>query len=817
MAVLESGCYLCDQPIVTPVPADGHAFCCHGCRELWRLLGDEEIAQLKSQPGVQWAQLRQQIAQPEPAKLTLGAKPESLALAIDGMWCASCAILIEQVVLRTPGVMGVHIDYTSSTADVAMDGAVTSAEHLTRVIRDLGYGASLQDEADNGGESRDQTLIKRFGLSLALSLFVMMFSVPVWSGYLPELPPVFRDWLGYGLMTLATPVLFWGGWPFLRGAWTSLRHRIPTMDLLIAIGTLSAYGYSIAALLLHQRYLYFDTASMLITFLLFSKLLEVSTRNRAGGITRLLSRFTVGQARRLDSAGNVEMVAIDAVAPEDRLVLLPGERVAVDAVIDEGLSALDESLLTGEAMPVDKGVGDVVYAGTLNHTGRLVVRALRPQRESLVSQIQGYVKEAQDARGPWRTMADRVLKVFVPFVLLFGLGTLVTSHWGFHLVWSQALLRMTAVFVIACPCALSVATPLAIMAGAQRIGRNGVLLKSGDALERLAEIDVIAFDKTGTLTTGRMTVRDYWPQDPEVMMWAASAELGSEHPIAQALVRYAENHDIALLSGSEFEASPGFGIRAHIEGRSVQVLRADDALVAGDERLAQRVDAWRQSGFTVSAVVVDGHTLGAVAVADTLRAGTLETIQRLKAENIELAILSGDHPDALARVAGELDIEQAMGRLEPLHKAEWIAAQQTAQHRVLFVGDGINDSPALVRAELGMAMAGASDIAREAGHLTLTRPSIEGVVEAIAAGRMASRVIRQNLIWAFLYNILALPAAALGVTSPLIAAAAMLLSSAFVLGNSLRVLEWSPRRYVLGLAAVTVVGGLLFSLAWLGI
>lgn len=816
MAVLESTCYLCEQAVSVPVPADGHVFCCHGCRELWRLLGDDELAQLKSQPGVRWETVRQQAPPTLISTEGPAVRPESVTLDIDGMWCASCALLIEHVVMRTPGVIGARIDYSASVADIAIDRSQIQPDRLAQVVQQLGYGAKTHEEHNQGGPSRDQALVNRFGISLALSVFVMMFSVPIWSGYLPQLPVVFRDWLGYGLMALATPVLFWGGWPFLRGAWTSIRHRVPTMDLLIAIGTLSAYIYSVLSLLTGGRYLYFDTASMLVTFLLFSKLLEVSTRNQAGGIARLLSRFTVNQVRRLEVDGRTTMVSLDKVSPSDRLVILPGERLGVDAVIEEGWSALDESILTGEALPCDKGPGDTVYAGTVNHSGRLLVRTLRAPRESLLSQIQSYVKEAQESRGPWRMLADRILRIFVPVVLIIGLATLAVSRLAFNLPWAASLLRMTAVFVIACPCALSVATPLAIMAGAQRLGRAGVLIRSGDALERLALISLVAFDKTGTLTLGRMTVRDSWPEGPEVIQWAASAELGSEHPIAQALVRQAEKRGIPLLSGEPFETTPGFGISAVVAGRAVQVVRLDEGTELPPP-LAEKTKAWLDQGYSVSLVKVGGEWFGAVALSDILREDAGSTVKQLKALGYRVAVLSGDHPEAVRRIAEEIGSDDFVGGMDPVQKAQWIEARQDQGERVLFVGDGINDSPALVKAELGMAMGQGSDIAREAGHLTLTRPAVGAVLEALSTGKTAAGVIRTNLLWAFIYNLLALPAAAVGVTSPLIAAAAMLVSSAFVLGNSLTILGWSPKRYVVGALSIAAAGALLVSLAWMGL
>ncbi|AEJ41070.1 heavy metal translocating P-type ATPase [Sulfobacillus acidophilus TPY] len=814
MAVLT--CDFCDQPIVTPVPADGHTFCCHACRELWRIIGEDELKDLKSRPGVDWEELKQQISRttPTPAISFGSAQPESLALDIEGMWCASCALLIEQVLARSPGVLGVQIDYATSTASVAIDRSQVDAEAIRTSVRKLGYGVKEHGSTQpEDGKERD--LLTRFGVSLVLSMFVMMFSVPVWSGYLPALPPVFHTVLGYGLMLLATPVVFWGGWPFLRGAWASIRHLYPTMDLLIAIGTLSAYGYSWVTLLTGGKYLYFDTAAMLVTFLLLSRVLESATKTRAGSIVRLLSRMMVRQVRRLDADGQIRLVPIEQVAAGDKIVVLPGERIGADGVVVEGRSTIDESILTGESLPVEKGPDDRVYTGTMNHTGRLVVLVDRAGDESLVAQIARYVRQANEARGPWQTLAERILRIFVPVVLGFGVLTLVLTHWAIGEAWPAALLRMVAVFVIACPCALSVATPLAIMAGVQRLAQWGILVRSADGLERLAAIDTIVLDKTGTLTEGQMTVESVWPNADTVLPWAASVEVGSEHPIAQAIVRAAEARHLPLYPGEAFVTTPGFGVTARIGSHRVSVDAGHDRPLPPP--LEPIVAEWRASGGTVSIVTRDDTVMGAILLRDPVRADAVTTIHQLKAAGYRLAMLSGDHPLAAQRLADTLGISHWQAQVKPLEKADWIRQEQAAGHRVAFVGDGINDSPALVTADLGIAMGQGADLAIESGQLTLTRPQLEPLVTAFHTGRQAVRIIRQNLGWAFLYNVLALPAAALGWTSPLIAAAAMVLSSTFVLGNSLRILGWSPKRYAWGAALVGAVTAVLFALAWWGV
>ncbi|PSR25149.1 MAG: heavy metal translocating P-type ATPase [Sulfobacillus thermosulfidooxidans] len=813
MAVLT--CYLCEQPVVTEVPGDGHIFCCHGCRELWRLMGDEEIKELKSRPGVNWENLRESITTPTPV-LPLNADPKTVTIDIDGMWCASCSILVEQVLTRMPGVLGAQIDFATSTAQVAMDASTTSSHELEQAIIKLGYDAKERETSDDELEfDRDLVLLRRFGISVVLTIFVMMFSVPVWSGYLPQFPPTLRESLEYGLWALATPTVFFSGWPFLRGAWSSLRHGVPTMDLLISIGSLSAYGYSIYTIFSGGKYLYFDTATMFITFLLLSRNLEVGTRNRAAGVVRMLSRLSVKSAWVLKDGQEIQ-TDISQVHVDDQIVVRPGEKVPVDGTVIEGHSAINEAFLTGEAVPVDKKVGDIVYAGTVNSTGRLVIKALRVADDTILAQTSRFVKAAQGAQGQWRKLADRVLRIFVPSVLVFGLLTFVYWDLVAKAGTAPALLNMIAVFVIACPCALSVATPLAVLAGAQRLGGYGMLLRSDDALERASDVDTVIMDKTGTLTTGQMTLTEFWPMNPEIMQLVGSLELASEHPIAAAVTKYMEQQHITFLPIEQFTEEPGWGIKGQVAGHNVHIGQLDGTEQLSSE-MKEKLNEWQEEGRTIAKVVVDQVIQALFSVEDQPRAHAKEAVSSLTQQGIQVIMATGDSEEAARVMAQKLGITRYYARQKPIDKATLVEELESQGHHVAFVGDGINDAPALVKAHLGIAMGTGSDIAIEAGHLTLTRPNLMSLVDTLTTSKQVTRIIKQNLLWALFYNALALPAASFGYTGPFIAAVAMLLSSAFVLANSLRILGFSPKRYILGTSVALGVGTSLALIAWLGL
>ena len=785
--------------------AEGHAFCCHGCRELWRLLGEERITELRTGPGLNWAALRAAPAEPV---LEAGAGETATAtLALDGLWCSSCAVLVEQVLRRTPGVLGGHVDYTASRAEVVFDAERTSAPDLQAVVQRLGYGAR-----PDHGAAGDADLLRRFSRSLVVGLLVMMLSVPVWSGLLPTLDPPLRDALAYGLWLLTTPVVFWGGWPFLRGAWVSLRHGVPTMDLLVAVGTLAAYAYSAIAVLTGGRYLYFDIAGMLVSFLLLGRAIDSAARARAASVSRLLLELAAKEAVVIRAGGELAVPA-DQVLAGEAVVLRPGQKAPVDGEVLSGRSAVDEASLTGEGLPVDKVPGDLVYAGTLNQNGRLVLRALRVGGDTVLSQTARAVAAAQASKGAWQQLADRVVRVFVPVILLISVATWAGGHWLFHLGMAPALLRAIAALVIACPCALSVATPLAVAAAAQRAGRMGVLLRRGDAVERAAGVDTVLLDKTGTVTTGVATLAEWLPADDGLLALAAAVELGSEHPLGQAVVRAAEGRRLRVVPAEDFMALPGTGVSGRVQGRAVSVGVLPPSIEA-PTALAASAAEWEQEGRTVLWLLVDGAVAAALAVSDRPRPDAATAIADLRRAGVEVAMLTGDAAGTARAVASLIGIERVLARQSPLDKAAEVARLQAAGRRVAFVGDGINDAPALVQADLGIAMAQGSDIAVEAGQLTLARPALRSVPQVLGLARQTVAVIRGNLLWALLYNVIAVPAAILGYAQPLFSAGAMVVSSAFVLGNSLRLVGGSARRSVAAGIWVAGAAAVLVALAW---
>lgn len=812
MAILT--CDLCEQPIVTPVPAEGHTFCCHGCKELWRLLGDDQVALLRSRPGLNWETLRNQ-----PRSVQTGLQPTMEPLAVtfdlDGIWCASCSILVEEVVGRLPGVIGARVDFASSSAEVALDASTITPTEVRDAVLRLGYGAKERDSSEDWESSADLQLLRRFSVSGMLAIVIMMLSVPIWLGYLPLLPPALRDTLAFGIGGLATPVIFWGGWPFLRGAWSSLRHRVPTMDLLVSIGSLAAYGYSVFSMLTGGRYLYFDTASNLTTFLLLSRNLEAGTRNRASGVIRLLSQFTVKAAHVLRSGGEDE-VPVSQVQPGDTVIVRPGQKIPVDGRVLSGESAVDESFLTGEALFVDKQAGQMVYAGTLNQSGRLFIETTRSSDESVLAQTAKYVKLAQEGQGAWRRLADSVLRIFVPFVIVISGLTFAYWKWELHLGMTDSLLRAIAVLVVACPCALSVATPLAVLAGIQKLGEAGALLRSSDALERMAPIDTVVFDKTGTLTTSDLSLIRILPPNPHLLQLAASAELASEHPIARAIVRTARERQLELLPATDFKAEPGWGITCTIQGQEVRVGASPNGIHLNEFGFEHDVSDWKSEGQTTAFIMVDGTVMGVLLFRNEPRPEARQVIDDLTAAGIRTVMATGDNQGTAERIAQAVGMTEVYARQKPLDKAALVENLQKNGHRVAFVGDGINDAPAMLQADLGVAIGTASDMALEAGHLILIHSNLGSFVKSLDIGKKSTRIIKQNLTWALGYNVVALAVATAGYASPALAALAMVLSSAFTLGNSLRILNWSALRYLSGGLAFAVFLALLILLAQFG-
>jgi Cu+-exporting ATPase len=672
--------------------------------------------------------------------------PERIDLSVSGMTCAACARTIERTLAATPGVERARVNLATNTATVEYDAHRTSVRDFVGAIEELGYGVpESQAPADTA------TLAARRRLWVAV-----LFSVPVVFLGMSHLFP----WLQ---LALTLPVIFYAGAGFYTAAWRALRHRAANMNSLIALGTGAAFLYSVSQTVTGGHEVYFEAAAVIIALILTGRMLESRARGKASEAIRRLMNLQPSTARVIRDGAEIEVPAAEIVAG-DLLVVRPGERLAVDGIVTEGDSAVDESTLTGESLPVEKGPGATVFAGAINRSGSFRYRATRVGRGTLLQQMIEMVKQAQGSRAPVARLADVVSGYFTVGVLLAALATF--AAWLFFAPFSAALVNAVAVLIIACPCALGLATPTAILVGTGRGAERGILIKGGEALEMAHKIDTVVLDKTGTVTNGKPEVVAIHPaagwSESDLLRLAASAERYSEHPLGKAVVEAAAARGIALYEAAGFAADSGRGVRARVDGREVAVGRP---------------------GLTVS---VDGAIAGSIDVADAIRPEATDAVRRLRAMNLDVVMLTGDRAAAAEAIARQAGIGHFQAELLPAEKVAAIKKLQAAGHRVAMVGDGINDAPALAQADLGIAIGSGTDIAMEAGGITLMRSDLNGVVEALQLSRRTMRVIRQNLFWAFAYNTLGIPIAALGLLSPMVASAAMALSSVTVVTNSLR-------------------------------
>ncbi|MCU1391774.1 MAG: actP [Ilumatobacteraceae bacterium] len=749
-----------------------------------------------------------------------------LTLDIGGMTCASCAARIEKELNRMEGVTA-SVNYSTEKATVVVDDAHVTADDLIARIERTGYTASIPHPvavADDGGraEPDDGTTALRQRLigSTVLALPVILLAM------VPALQFDSWQWLS---LTLAAPVVTWGAWPFHRATWTNLRHGAATMDTLISVGTLAAFGWSLYALFLghagdpHLRHgfslmaergmgaseIYLEVAAGVTVFILAGRFLEARAKRSSGAALRALLELGAKDVAVVRE-GRETRIAIDQLVVGDRFVVRPGEKVATDGVVEEGTSAIDASLLTGESVPVEVAPGDAVTGATMNAGGRLLVRATRVGSDTALAQIARLVEHAQTGKALVQRLADRVAGVFVPVVILISLATLV--GWltlGRSDGASTAFTAAVAVLIIACPCALGLATPTALMVGTGRGAQLGILIKGPEVLESTRRVDTIVLDKTGTVTTGRMSLVDAVPAGDasveDLLRLAASLEAASEHPIAAAIVAGAAARKIALHPVESFGSTEGLGVRGVVDGHAVVVGRerflAEWSLHLDDATRAVRDDA-EAAGRTAVFVAWDGVLGGVLVVADTVKATSAEAIAGLRALGLRPVLLTGDNQRAAATVASAVGIDEVIAEVLPAGKADVIRRLQGEGRIVAMVGDGVNDAAALARADLGLAMGTGSDVAIEASDLTLVRGDLRGAVDAIRLSRRTLGTIKGNLFWAFAYNVAAIPLAAAGLLNPMFAGLAMALSSVFVVTNSLRL-----RRFRSAFAATITDGG----------
>ena len=739
-----------------------------------------------------------------------------IELQIRGMTCASCANRIERKLNKLDGVTAT-VNYATEKAKVTFPDALTP-DDLVSTVEQAGYAADLPqaEQPDRAGAPDDpvRTLRQRLLVSTVLTVPVIAMAM------VPALQFEFWQWLS---LTLAAPVVVWGAWPFHRAAWVNLRHGTSTMDTLISMGTLAALGWSVYALfwgtagtpgmthpfeLAVQRTdgagnIYLEAAAGVTTFILAGRYFEVRSKRRAGAALRALLELGAKEVAVLRDGpdGPVEQrVPTDQLAVGDRFVVRPGEKIATDGVIEEGSSAVDASMLTGESVPVEVGVGDDVVGATVNAGGRLVVRATRVGSDTQLSQMALLVEAAQNGKAEVQRLADRISGIFVPIVI--GLAAATLGFWiGTGDGLSAAFTAAVAVLIIACPCALGLATPTALMVGTGRGAQMGILIKGPEVLESTRRVDTIVLDKTGTVTTGRMELRDVVPaageSADEVLRLAGALEDASEHPIARAIADAARERS-GLPAVEDFANVEGLGVHGVVDGHAV-VAGRPQLLVDWAQELPPELDAAladaRAAGGTAIAVGWDGRARGIVVVADAVKPTSAEAIERFRQLGLTPVLLTGDHEAVARAVAAEVGIDTLVADVLPADKVDVIKRLQADGKVVAMVGDGVNDAAALAQADLGLAMGTGADVAIEAGDLTLVRGDLRVAADAIRLSRRTLTTIKGNLFWAFGYNVAALPLAAAGLLNPMLAGAAMAFSSVFVVSNSLRLRRfrsWIP-------------------------
>ena len=756
------------------------------------------------------------------SKIGYGIATKKSIFPVGGMTCASCVARVEEALLGVPGVVSANVNLASEKATVEYTEGVDIAD-LRRAVAEAGY--TLGSEAETleditiAAQRELRSVRNRFIFSAVLAASIMIL---MWLPAFARRP--------YLLWALATPVQFWAGWRFYRGAWGALRHKTTDMNTLVAVGTSAAYFYSVVAVLFPGLFaaaevklsLYFDTSAMIIALILLGRFLETRARGQTSEAIKKLIGLNPKTALVIRDGKEVE-ISVEEVQVGDLILVRPGERVPVDGILREGHSSIDESMITGESIPVEKNKGDEVIGASINKTGSFKFEATRVGKDTTLAQIIRLVDEAQGSKAPIQRLADIIASYFVPIVIGIAIITFIVWYFaGPSPALTYALLNFVAVLIIACPCAMGLATPTAIIVGTGKGAENGVLIRSAETLERSHKIRAVLLDKTGTITQGEPKVTDIIAipssSQDEVLRLAASAERGSEHPLGEAIVRAAEDKKLKIASAKDFNAIPGQGIEASVGGKKLLLgnLRLISEKKLSLNGMGEEAEKLRAKGKTVMFLGIDNHIAGIIALADTLKPNAKAAVAALHNMGIEVMMLTGDNKRTAEAIASEVGIDRVLAEVLPEHKAEEVKKLQQEGKVVAMVGDGINDAPALAQADVGIAIGTGTDVAMETGDITLISGDLGGIVTAVSLSKRTMRTIKQNLFWAFAYNTALIPVAAgvlyfafgntgvpsglhfilgdYGFLNPILAAAAMAASSITVVSNSLRLKRFKPTK-----------------------
>ncbi|QQS60838.1 MAG: cadmium-translocating P-type ATPase [Candidatus Moraniibacteriota bacterium] len=742
-------------------------------------------------------------------------------IQVKGMHCASCSAIISKKIKKLSGVEGIEINFVTEKAKIIFDPKKISIDEMNEEIEKIGYRFEEYEENQQYDKEKNKKTSKNEGLKNLLEMqekvqfvfpiTILVFVFMIWDigaklfSFIPNIPFSMELFNSMG-MIVSTIVLFWIGQPFIQGVIRFVRYRVANMDTLVGIGTMTAYIYSMIITLFPQakiffklpEYTYFDVTIVVIGFVIFGKYLELRSKRHTGEAIEKLLDLQAKTALLWKNGKEIE-VPIEEVQIGDVVVVKPGMKIPVDGKIIEGQSTIDESMITGESVFVDRKIGDFIFGATLNKQGAFKCIATKVGRETLLAQIIKITQDAQGSRAPIQDLADKISRVFVPIVLIISLSTLFiwllfgSTVLGFSSALSYGILSFVGVLVIACPCALGLATPTAIIVGIGKGAERGILIKNSEALENLSKINTIVFDKTGTITKGKLEVTDIiildsqWKEET-ILQCVASVENSSEHPLAQAIVRKAKERKIDLKKVENFRALEGIGVKAHIQDARVYVRRPDE-----NDKNNVEITSLQKKGKTVIVVEVNDKKIGLLALADTLKHEAKTVIAQLQKRGIEVVMLTGDSYLTANSIAKQVNIKTVIAGVLPTEKVDKIKELQLQGKRVVMVGDGINDAPALVQSEVGIAMATGSDIAIESADITLLHGDIQKLSQAIQLSQMTMRTVKQNLFWAFMYNIIGIPLAA-GllyplwgiILNPIFAGLAMAGSSVSVVTNSLR-------------------------------